>query len=68
MQWGTDELERRQLSSLIVATEAGYELYVKHGFKPVETWDQDLEPWGGKGIYKNTLLTRYPKEQMEDKK
>ena len=62
MEWGVDELERRQVPGVIVATEAGYGLYVKCGFVVQETWDEDLAKWGGRGGYMNAVLTRYPKK------
>ena len=66
MKWGTDELERRQLPGIIVASEAGYGLYIKFGFEPQGKWDEDLEKWGGRGRYMNTVLTRYPTKEKEE--
>ena len=62
IEWGTDELERRQVPSIIVATQAGYGLYMKSGFVTQDTWDEDLSRWGGSGSYMNAVLTRYPQE------
>ena len=63
MDWGINELERRQVPGLIVATEAGYELYSKRGFEGREIWDEDLTRWGGSGNDMNAVLTRYPKKR-----
>ncbi len=60
MEWGIEELERKHLPSVIIATEAGYGLYLKYGYTLQETWHVDLSKWGGKGTYMNALLTRYP--------
>ena len=61
MEWGVQESERRQLPSTVVSTQAGYGLYVKHGYEEQERWEADLTNYGGGGTYFNAILTRYPK-------
>lgn len=63
MQWGTERLEETQIPGFIIASDQGYGLYIKNGFKEVERWEVDLDQWsqlGGNGIYKNVYLTRQP--------
>lgn len=62
MKWGTDRLEEMKVGSVIVSTEQGVPLYLKHGYQEVEEWDVDLEQWGGQKRYRNAILTRYARE------
>ena len=63
MKWGTDKLEEIKVPGFIVATDQGYGLYIKHGFREVERWEVDMgrwPQWGGNGTYMNVFLTRHP--------
>lgn len=65
MKWGTDKLEEIKVPGFIIATDQGFGLYIKHGFKKVEHWEVDLgqwPQWGEAGAYKNVFLTREPLE------
>ncbi|KAK3168163.1 hypothetical protein OEA41_004609 [Lepraria neglecta] len=58
-----DKLEEMKVPGFIVATDQGYGLYIKHGFREVERWEVDMgrwPQWGGNGMYMNVFLTRHP--------
>ena len=61
MKWGQDEMEKRNLQSVIVATPRGSGLYTQFGYKEIETWGCDLRPYGGPEFYTNTLFVKFPK-------
>lgn len=66
MKWGTDKLEEMRWPGIIVSTDQGHGLYVKHGFREVEHWEVDMGQWpqyGGSGMYRKFLLTRFPSEE-----
>lgn len=65
MKWGTEKIEQMKGQSIIIATEEGYGLYVKHGFTEVERMDVDLEQWGGHGRYTSAILTRELKDDIK---
>ena len=68
MKWGTDRLEEMQVPSFIIATDQGYGLYIRHGYKEIERWEIDMgrwPQWGWNGMYKNVFLTRYPAKPAE---
>ena len=59
MRWGIDKLDEMKVPGFIIATEQGYGLYIKHGFKEIERWEVDMSQWPpGHGTYKNIFLTR----------
>ena len=61
MKWGIDKLEEMKVPGFIVATDQGYGLYLKYGFKEIERWEFDMNQWSpGKGMYMNVFLTRFP--------
>ena len=66
MKWGTDKLEEMKVPGFIVATDQGYVLYLKHGFKEIGRWEADMSRWPpGQGMYKNAFLTRMPSGHSE---
>jgi len=61
MNWGNAKQEEMNWPGFIEATDQGYGLYIKHGYKEVERWEVDMERWaelGGSGMYKNVYLVR----------
>ena len=60
VRWGIERMEERGWPSVIVATEKGNPLYVKHGYQVLRSWGVDLGLHGGDGVYRNTILVRYP--------
>lgn len=63
MKWGTDRLEATKIPGFIVSTDEGYGLYLKHGYKEIESWEADMSRWpelGVNGKYKNAYLVRHP--------
>ena len=61
IEWGIEEIEKWNLPSVVMATQAGYGLYLECGYKPQEVWQVDLPQWGGEGTYMKAIMTRYPK-------
>lgn len=67
MEWGNTKQEEMQLPGFMVATDQGYGLYIKHGYKEVDRWEADMgrwPQWGGHGMYKNVFLVREPSKRM----
>ena len=62
MQWGIDMMEQRGWPSVITATPAGWGLYEKCGYTTQEKWFVNMDEHGGKGMYFNAILTRFPKD------
>ena len=60
MRAGIEEMEERGLPSVIISSEAGKPLYLRHGYQVVGTWSVDLREFGGPAKYGNTILVRYP--------
>ena len=65
VKWGTDRIEAMKVPGFVIATNQGYGLYLKHGFKEVDRWEADMSRWPpGQGIYKNIFLTKMPLEYV----
>ncbi|KAJ5484189.1 hypothetical protein N7539_005985 [Penicillium diatomitis] len=61
LRWGTAKADEKQLRIYLEATEAGYPVYVKHGWKVVEEVFFDREQFGGHGRDRFILMMRDPK-------
>ena len=51
--------ERGKLA-YIEATEAGFQVYQKFGFKQIDIVEVDLSTFGGKGFASNRIMQRQP--------
>ena len=61
MKWGIEKMEELKVPGFITATDQGYGLYLKHGFKEIDRWETDLSRWPpAQGTYKNVFMTRMP--------
>ena len=60
MEWGEEEFTKRDVPSVIAATEAGFGLYLKHGYEERQRYYVDLGKFGGEGRYFNAVLTKFP--------
>lgn len=61
LQWGTTKADEWQVRIFLEATEEGYPVYVKHGWKPVEEIHLDRTQYGGQGQESFMLMIRDPK-------
>lgn len=62
VQWGTDIADKEGIPAYLESSAEGYSLYNKHGFKDIESWDFDLEPWGKSGSSRIVWMLRPPKQ------
>lgn len=46
VKYGTDLADDRGIPCALTASEAGYPLYLQHGFKVVKTTEMDLRSYG----------------------
>ncbi|KAL1637686.1 hypothetical protein SLS58_009217 [Diplodia intermedia] len=60
IRWGTEQADKAGLICFLEASEAGRELYKRHGFEDQETTEFDLSEYGVSGIDKNTTMIRQP--------
>lgn len=61
MKWGNSKQEKMKLPGFVEATDQGYGLYIKHGYREIERWEFDMGEWselGGSGMYRNVYLVR----------
>ncbi|KKY13158.1 hypothetical protein UCDDS831_g09278 [Diplodia seriata] len=60
IRWGTEQADKAGLICFLEASEAGRDLYKRHGFEDQETTKFDLSEYGVSGIDKNTTMIRQP--------
>ncbi|OMP85218.1 hypothetical protein BK809_0003886 [Diplodia seriata] len=60
IRWGTEQADKAGLICFLEASEAGRELYKRHGFEDQETTEFNLSEYGVSGIDKNTTMIRQP--------
>lgn len=46
IKWGCDKADERDLISVLQASQAGLNLYLKHGFEIKKIRELDLRPYG----------------------
>ena len=57
---GLADADRNNARTYIEASPAGYELYLRHGWKQVDEIVIDIGDYGGRGVATEKLLLREP--------
>lgn len=60
VEWGTQRADQRGLKSVLMASEAGLGVYLKHGFKVVKEIEMDLRPYGVEATEVRRWMVREP--------
>lgn len=60
IEWGTQRADERGLKSVLMASEAGLNAYLKHGFKVVREVEMDLRPYGVEATELRRWMVRDP--------
>lgn len=63
MKWGCDRADERRLISVLQASQAGLNVYLKHGFEIKMEVDLDLRPYGVDGFEIRRGMVRPPRWQ-----
>lgn len=61
VKWGCDKADELNIISALQASEAGYNVYTKHGFEIVKTSEFDLRPFGVEATELRRGMIRQPK-------
>lgn len=61
LKWGCDKADERGLISVLHASQAGFGLYLKHGFEVRKVREFDLQPYGVDEIEIRRGMVRRPK-------
>lgn len=60
VEWGIKRADECGLKSVLMASEAGLGVYLKHGFKVVKEIEMDLEPYGVEATELRRWMVRDP--------
>lgn len=60
VEWGTKRADERGLKSVLMASEAGLGVYLKHGFKVVKEIEMDLRLYGLEATELRRWMVRDP--------
>jgi len=60
VQWGLDKADEGGLMSVLTSTQAGLNLYLRHGFEVVWKSDLDLRPFGVNETETRVYMIRQP--------
>jgi GNAT superfamily N-acetyltransferase len=60
IEWGTQRADERGLKCVLMASEAGFGAYLKHGFKVVREVEMDLRPYGVEATELRRWMIREP--------
>lgn len=61
IKWGLEKADARKRRAYLEATEEGYPLYCKYGWKTVEEVTVDFTQYGGQGSQKFAIMIRDPR-------
>lgn len=61
LEWGLEKADALRRRVYLEATPAGYPLYLKYGWVPIEEVTLDFEPLGGVGTEKFVMMMREPR-------
>jgi GNAT superfamily N-acetyltransferase len=61
IEWGTQCADERGLKSVLMASEAGLQAYLKHGFEVVREVQMDLRPFGVEAVELRRWMVREPR-------
>lgn len=60
VEWGTQRSDEHGLKCVLMASEAGLGVYLKHGFKVVREVEMDLRPYGVEATELRRWMVREP--------
>ncbi|KAL4923871.1 acyl-CoA N-acyltransferase [Aspergillus undulatus] len=62
LSWGREQADRLGKRIYLEATDEGYPVYVKSGWRALERVEIEYERWGGEGVQVLTLMVKDPEE------
>jgi GNAT superfamily N-acetyltransferase len=64
LKHGLDLADAEDRQAYIEATRMGHPVYLKLGFRDVDSIEVDLRKWGGEGTGRNTIMLREPQPKV----